>query len=146
VDNVFGEPQMFEGRMIIPVAEIAYGFGVGFGSGAEGGCDCDYDDFCDCDETCDDDCECDCHTEGFEDACDCDCDCDCEDYDDAPVMGGGGGGGGMARPIAFIEVTAEGATVRPIMDEQKIALAGIFLSAWIAGCFALVLKALFGKK
>ncbi len=29
----FGEPQVVEGRTIIPVAKVGYGFGFGFGSG-----------------------------------------------------------------------------------------------------------------
>jgi uncharacterized spore protein YtfJ len=29
----FGEPQVFEDRTVIPVAQVGYGFGLGFGSG-----------------------------------------------------------------------------------------------------------------
>ena len=31
--SVFGEPQVVEGRTIIPVAQVGYGFGLGFGRG-----------------------------------------------------------------------------------------------------------------
>lgn len=31
--SAFGEPQVVEGRTIIPVAQVGYGFGLGFGSG-----------------------------------------------------------------------------------------------------------------
>lgn len=31
--SAFGEPQVFEGHTIIPVAQVGYGFGLGFGSG-----------------------------------------------------------------------------------------------------------------
>jgi uncharacterized spore protein YtfJ len=29
----FGEPQVFDDRTVIPVAQVGYGFGLGFGSG-----------------------------------------------------------------------------------------------------------------
>ena len=32
--TAFGEPQVVEGKTIIPVARVRYGFGFGFGSGA----------------------------------------------------------------------------------------------------------------
>jgi uncharacterized spore protein YtfJ len=37
--------------------------------------------------------------------------------------GNGGGGNGYARPVAAIEVTSTGVTVKPIIDNTKIALA-----------------------
>jgi uncharacterized spore protein YtfJ len=58
-------------------------------------------------------------------------------------FGGGGGAGAKARPIAYIEVGPEGTKVQSIMDEQKIALAGILLSVWAVGWLGLVLKTLF---
>jgi uncharacterized spore protein YtfJ len=33
----FGEPRQVEGRTIIPVAQVGYGFGLGFGQGARKG-------------------------------------------------------------------------------------------------------------
>ncbi|MFC7133380.1 MULTISPECIES: spore germination protein GerW family protein [Salinibaculum] len=33
VDRVFGDPITAEGRTLVPVARVAYGFGGGFGSG-----------------------------------------------------------------------------------------------------------------
>jgi uncharacterized spore protein YtfJ len=30
----FGEPQVYEDKTIIPVAQVSYGFGLGFGSGS----------------------------------------------------------------------------------------------------------------
>lgn len=57
--------------------------------------------------------------------------------------GGGGGVGAKARPLAYIEVGPEGTSVQPIMDEQKVAMAGILLSAWVIGWLGLVLKTLF---
>lgn len=45
-------------------------------------------------------------------------------------FGGGGGGSSVSRPVAVIEVTPEGVTVRPIVDITRLllALAGILLS------------------
>lgn len=31
--SAFGEPQVIEGKTIIPVAQVSYGFGLGFGRG-----------------------------------------------------------------------------------------------------------------
>ena len=31
--SAFGEPQLFEDKTIIPVAQVSYGFGLGFGRG-----------------------------------------------------------------------------------------------------------------
>lgn len=61
-------------------------------------------------------------------------------------FGGGGGAGAQARPIAYIEVGPEGTKVRPIMDEQKIAMAGMLLSVWAVGWLGLVLKTLFSPR
>jgi uncharacterized spore protein YtfJ len=62
------------------------------------------------------------------------------------AMGAGGGAGAHARPIAYIEVGPDGTRVKPIMDEQKVALAGILLGFWAIGWVGLVLKSLFGRK
>ncbi len=37
VKSVFGEPVETQGKTVIPVARVAYGFGGGGGSGADGG-------------------------------------------------------------------------------------------------------------
>lgn len=47
-----------------------------------------------------------------------------------PAREGGGGGQVRARPVAVLEVTAEGMRVEPIVDASRIALAGIALGAW----------------
>jgi len=44
--------------------------------------------------------------------------------------GGGGGGGGRARPVGYIRITPESVRFEPILDETRIALAGIVLGAW----------------
>ena len=37
IDAVFGKPEKYDDHVIIPVAEIQYGYGIGFGSADEGG-------------------------------------------------------------------------------------------------------------
>ena len=37
VKSVFGEPIQAEGKVVVPIARVAYGFGGGFGSGPTGG-------------------------------------------------------------------------------------------------------------
>ncbi len=115
VDMVFGAPQEVSGRTLIPVAEVSYGFGAGFGSGPH---HVDQEPDADITET---------TPEKHEAA-----------------GGGGGGGGAKVRPIAYIEVDSAGAKIVPIMDE-KIALAGILLVAWVCGWIGLVLKTIFKK-
>ncbi|MEA3309506.1 MAG: spore germination protein GerW family protein [Chloroflexota bacterium] len=115
VDMVFGAPQEVDGRTLIPVAEVSYGFGAGLGSAPHSG----------------------------------NRDLDAKIIESAPekheAVGGGGGGGAKVRPIAYIEVDSAGAKIVPILDEKKIALAGILLVAWICGWSGLVLKTLFKK-
>jgi uncharacterized spore protein YtfJ len=126
VDAVFGTPETVGDRVLIPVAEIAFGYGAGMGVGSPV--------ICDCCEECD-------HEEGDE-SCECECECECHEMP-GEGMGGGGGAGGRARPIAYIEVGPEGTKVEPIMDEQKIALAGMLLGAWAIAWAGTVLVALF---
>jgi len=91
VNACFGEPVAAEGRTVIPVAEVAYAFGLGAGYGLGA---------------------------------------DEEVEGKAPEEAGGGGGGVKARPFAVIEVTSEGTYVEPIIDEQKVTLAGVLLVGW----------------
>ena len=44
--------------------------------------------------------------------------------------GGGGGGGGSSTPVAIIDMSAGDVKVTPIQDATRIALSGIFLTAW----------------
>lgn len=114
VDAVFGKSQTIEGRTLIPVAELSYGFGIGMGTPP-------------------------CCTEEGEAE---------EEAEKAlePSAGGGGGAGVRARPIAYIEVGPEGTHIEPVMDEQKVALAGILLAMWAVGWIGLVLKTLFSPR
>lgn len=61
-------------------------------------------------------------------------------------QGGGAGGGIAARPVAVLEITDEGVTVKAVIDEGRIALAGILTAAWISFWVAKTLKAIFGKR
>lgn len=135
VDAVFGKPETVGDRVLIPVAEIAYGFGAGVGTSGSGECCCAESD---------DEEACCCADEDEAEAC-CEHDesCECERHDEGAGSGGGGGGGGVARPIAYIEVGPEGTKVEPIMDEQKIALAGMLLGAWAIAWVGMVLVTLF---
>ncbi|HIE39691.1 MAG TPA: hypothetical protein EYH30_08320 [Anaerolineales bacterium] len=104
VNAAFGRPVTAEGRTVIPVAEVAYGFGLGFGSG--GG----------------------------------------EEPAEEEAEGGGGGGGVRARPLGVVEITPEGVRVEPVVDEQRIALAGVLLTAWIVFWIARTLAHIFGRE
>jgi uncharacterized spore protein YtfJ len=60
--------------------------------------------------------------------------------------GGGSLAGAAARPIAVIEVTAESTTIRPIVDESKIALGGLVLGAWSVFWVMATLRSIFGGR
>ncbi len=60
--------------------------------------------------------------------------------------GASGGGGIVARPIAVIEVTPDRVRVEPVLDEGRIALAGIFAGLWAIFWSARTLQALFGRR
>ncbi len=136
VDAVFGKPETVEGRVLIPVAEVMYGFGMGGGLAPMHECTCGCEDntaeeeACCADEPC---CE--------DEACCTDEACECGAHETG--NGGGGGAGAHIRPIAYIEVGPEGTQVKSIVDEQKVALAGIMLGFWAVGWVGLVLKAIF---
>ena len=112
---VFGNPVTAEGRTVIPVAKVTYGFGI-MGAGRE-------------------------MTPQEAEA---------EEAEESQEMepgdsGGGMGGGMMARPLAIIEVTPGGSRVKPVIDEQKLALAGGLLGAWIVFWLAHALVKIFGR-
>ncbi|MBN1248692.1 MAG: hypothetical protein JXC32_13620 [Anaerolineae bacterium] len=131
VNAVFGKPETVEGRVLIPVAEVMYGFGMGAGGAQPHECTCgcevqDEGEACCQEEPC---CE--------EDTCECDT--------EEAATGAGGGAGAHVRPIAYIEVGPDGTQVKSIVDEQKVALAGIMLGFWAIGWVGLVLKTLFTR-
>ncbi len=110
VNAVFGKPVTAEGRTVIPVAEIGYGFAMGFGQGPAAE-----------EET-------------------------AEETAEETGGGGGAGGGVKARPLAIVEVTPEGTWVKPIVDEQKVTLAGAMLAGWAVFCLARALVKIFGQQ
>lgn len=118
VNAVFGAPQTMGEVTVIPYAEVACGFGLGMGSSVSECC-------CACDE--DEQGECSCA--------------------ESPVSTGGGGGAGLrARPLGYIEISPAGTTIKPIVDEQRVALAALVLSAWSVAWIGLVLRAIFGRR
>ena len=115
---IFGEPVTSEGRTIIPVAKVAYGFGVyGFGVGSG-------------------------HMKMTEE------ETPGEATEETPedTDGSGGFGGVTARPFAVVEVTSEGTRVEPIIDEQKLSLAGSLLIGWSVFWLARALVKIFGRR
>lgn len=116
VNAVFGKPEKVGDYTIIPVASVMYGLGAGAGSGPA--------------------------SQGLAEGS-----AEPAPEGESEVAGGAGGGAGAkARPIAYIEVGPEGTRVRPIMDEQKVALAGILMCIWAIGWVGAVLKAIFGRR
>ena len=59
--------------------------------------------------------------------------------------GGGVGGGAYAQPLGVIEVTQEGIRVEPVVDEQKVTMAGVLLAGWFIFWIARTLTQIFGK-
>jgi len=114
VDAVFGTPATVGDRVLIPVAEVAYRFGLGAGTAPQPAS----------------------QPEAEDEACLAEC-------GRSTAEGAGGGGTAKARPIAYIELDSQGVRVQPIEDEQKIALAGILLGAWVIAWAGLVLTTLF---
>ena len=128
---VFGEPRQVGERLIIPVARVGVGFGMGFGQGiaeeapAEGA--------------------------PLEEQVP-----EQEAAERVPLpeepepaargVGGGGGGSARARPVAIIEVTPEETVIKPIVDEGRVALAGILLVGWLAFWLMLTLRAILGRQ
>ena len=106
VNTIFGEPVVVKDRTVIPVAKVAYGFGIGFGYGTA-------------DETAS----------------------DTEDLKESES-----GGGAYACPFAVIQVTPERVRVEPIVDEQKLAIAGSLLAGWSIFCLARTLVKIFGPR
>ena len=108
VNTCFGEPVVTEGRTVIPVAEVAYGFGMGVAQGSVAGPAPER-----------------------------------EGAPEQPKANSSGCGGVRARPLAVVEVTSEGTWVKPVIDEQKVTLAGTLLIGWAVFCLARALVKIF---
>jgi uncharacterized spore protein YtfJ len=121
-DAAFGQPQEVDGRVIIPVSAVGTGFGLGFGRGTSG-------------------------PEGEpESEVPWDVEEAGEGEDGESGEGGGGGGGSTSHPVAVIEVTPEETIVRPIVDETKVAIAGIMLAGWFMFWLFATVRAVFGRR
>lgn len=64
---------------------------------------------------------------------------------EAEAPSGGSGGGMRARPLGVVEITADGVRVQPVVDEQKITLAAVLLTAWVVAWIAGALALIFGR-
>jgi uncharacterized spore protein YtfJ len=130
-DVAFGKPLEVEGKVLIPVATVATGFGLGMGQMVDAECEQEPDGG-------------DAESEEGQTPAE-----PGEQAGERPAgegQGGGGGGGARSRPIAVIEVTPAATVIRPIVDESKVMLAGIALVAWIVLWLSLTLQAIFGRE
>jgi uncharacterized spore protein YtfJ len=57
----------------------------------------------------------------------------------------GGGGGGKATPRGFIKITSDGVFFESTLDEGRVALAGIAMSAWAIFWIAQTIRAFVRK-
>ena len=121
VNAVFSEPVTVEGRTVISVAKIGYAFGLSGGhvQAAEKG-------------------EADSPGHGVAEQA--------GDQAKRDTEGSAGFGGVRACPMAVIEVTPEGTHVEPIVDEQKLSLAGAMLVGWCIYWLARALTRIFGQR
>lgn len=101
VERVFGTPQHEEGITIIPIAQVDVGFGYGGGYGRSP------------------------NGNGKPEAAG-------EDESTVNNEGGGSGGGagGRATPRGYLHITSDGVRYEPIVDTNRIPLAGILMGAW----------------
>ncbi|MCP4540503.1 MAG: hypothetical protein GY832_25480 [Chloroflexi bacterium] len=113
VNAIFGAPVIVDECTVIPVAKVAYGFGMGVGYGMTDEIESDMGE-------------------------------DLGEF--AEGVGGSGGAAVQARPFAVVQVTPEGVRVEPIVDEQKLAIAGSLLAGWSIFCLAKTLIKIFGQR
>jgi uncharacterized spore protein YtfJ len=97
VKTVYGEPIQANGKTVVPIAKVAYGFGAGFGSGhgKHNGH------------------EIAAHENGSHDAA----------HEARHGEGGGGGGGVRAFPAGALEITDSGTRFVPFVDLRPLAAA-----------------------
>ncbi len=118
VDRVYGEARREGEVTIIPVAEVTVGLGYGSGHGPAG--------------------------TGRRQAADAaaeDAEGPSEPAPAAMSGGEGGGAGGRITPRGYIRITGEGVSYHPIVDAQRLALAGMLLSGWIVFWVARTVRA-----
>jgi uncharacterized spore protein YtfJ len=121
VNAVFSAPVTVQGRTVIPVAKIGYAFGLAGGHIGEAEQETT--------DTLTDEATGEAMDEGKGD-----------------TKGSTGLGGVRAHPMAIIEVTPEGIRVEPIVDEQKLSLAGAMLAGWSVFWLARALTKIFGQR
>ena len=122
VRSCFGKPVAAEGHTVIPVAAVTYAFGLGITEAEPAGEE----------------------TGATAQAAETEAEVEVTEEIEEIEEGLGGGGGMLVRPLAVIELTPEGTLVKPIVDEQKVTLAGALLIGWIALCLARTLVRIFG--
>lgn len=120
VERVYGDPVSVDGRTVIPVASVRYGFGGGFGSnegadeadGDEAGAEAMGTDEASSDETAPD-----------------------ETGGEGAAEGGGLGGGASASPVGVVEVTDAGTRVVRFSNRRRllVALAAGFVLGLLLG-------------
>ncbi|MFB6152456.1 MAG: spore germination protein GerW family protein [Haloarculaceae archaeon] len=106
VDRVYGDPIEVDGKTVVPVARVAYGFGGGYGSGDGRGDRSDGDGVVD------------------------------GDYEGADSGEGGGGGGGVrVKPAGVLDITETDTRFVPLGDRRKTVaslLGGLLLGYLLA--------------
>jgi uncharacterized spore protein YtfJ len=115
VKTVFGEPYQIDGRTIIPIARVAYGFGFGGGYGNGSAPDAA--------ETAS-------GTPRREPGRRTAKAAAGEPAAESGAGGGGGGAGISVRPVAVLEVSGAETKFRPIVDVTRVVIAGMLLGAW----------------
>jgi uncharacterized spore protein YtfJ len=115
VKTVFGEPYQIDGRTIIPIARVAYGFG--FGGGRANGSPPDAAEAAS-------------GTARREPGRRTAKAAAGEPAADSGAGGGGGGAGISVRPVAVLEISGAETKFRPIVDVTRLVIAGMLLGAW----------------
>jgi uncharacterized spore protein YtfJ len=120
VNSVFGKPLIEGDTMMIPVAQVVYGFGYGggFGRGPNG------------------------HKPSQENTQ--------EATNGEMSGGSGVGAGGRATPRGYVRMTPQEVKYEPIIDSSRISLAGILMVAWsvfwITATIRVIAKAIAKRK
>jgi uncharacterized spore protein YtfJ len=114
--RAFGEPETIDGKTIIPVAQVTYGYGLGFGSAVE-------------------------PLEAEQEARPTE---ETDPLDTAE--GGGGGAGGQVKPLGAIVVTPDSVEFEESVDSTRVALGAFLMIAWSVYQLTKTLRTVFGNK
>jgi hypothetical protein len=140
VRSCFGKPVTAEGHTVIPVAAVTYAFGLGITEAEPAG----EETRAPAEETRAPAEETRAPAQATEAEAEVEATEEIEEIEETEENLAGGGGM-LVRPLAVIELTPEGTLVKPIVDEQKVTLAGALLIGWIALCLARTLVRIFGE-